>query len=257
MNAIILIFVFWFSAASDLFGRIRNGYEQHLHTTRETLRALRTKLAAGDLSFRDRMKAETEIEKLTTYLACYELTEELIGRMKSVSPGIFSDINAIKDKKGRPVDVYVKLVSKEKARLNLKAVTFIGPVLGDEDAGCSEYGPLSVSVEICIGDNALFLLSHEFGHIEYIVPNFASYKKFYQKRYGGARHFNLSYIGHGHHDQSGRSARLFEKLFLKDKAIYEQDHDVKPDGFVRLYSHLKKTHKKSDVTDATTVVHVF
>ncbi len=257
MNAIILIFVFWFSAASDLFARIRNGYDQHLHITRATLRALKVKLAAGDLSFRDRMKAETEIEKLTTYIACHELTEELIRRMKSVSPGIFSDISGIKDKRGRPIDVYVKLVPKEMARLNLKAVTLIGHMLGDQDACCSKYGPFSVSVEVCIGDNALFLLSHELGHIKYIVPNFAAYKRFYQKRYGGARHFNLSYIGHGHHDQSGRSARLFEKIFLKEKAIYDQDPHVKPDGFVRRYSQLKKAHKNSEATEAATVVHVF
>ena len=144
------------------------------------------------------------MQSLINYISCYELTDVLIARMKLVSPAIFWEIENIKDKKGRPTDVYVKLVPDERARVNLKAATFISQAAEDVDASYTEYGPFSVSVDICIRDNSLFLLSHEFGHIKYIVPNLAAYKEFYNKLYGRAKYSNLPYIGHGHQDESGR-----------------------------------------------------
>ena len=180
-----------------------------------------------------------------------------MARMKRISPAIFWEIENIKDKKGRPTDVYVKLVTDERARVNLKAATFVSQAAEDVDASYTEYGPFSVSVEICIWDNSLFLLSHELGHIKYIVPNLAAYKEFYNKSYGRAKYFNLPYIGHGHQDQSGRTARQYEKIYHKDQVRYRKNLGGESKDFVSLYSRLKRMHGDIKTSHGNALAHLF
>jgi hypothetical protein len=258
MNLIILFIGFLFFTTGDGFARIRNGYSRQIQATRSALHTLKLRHAAGsDLSSGERRRLEAGMQSLINYISCYELTEVLIARMKIVSPAIFWEIENIKDKKGRPTDVYVKLVPAERARVNLKAATFVSQAVEDVDASFTEYGPFSVSVDICIRDNSLFLLSHEFGHIKYIVPNLAAYKEFYNKLYGRAKYFNLPYIGHGHQDQSGRTARQYEKIYCKDQMSYRKNLGGELQGFVGLYSRLKRMHGDMKTSQDTALAHLF
>lgn len=257
MNSIILTIAFFFFVTGEGFARIKNGYSRQIQATRSALRNLKLQLTTrSDISRVERRSLEANIQGLISYISCYELTEELIARMKRISPAIFWDIENIKDKKGRPTDVYVKLVPDERARINLKAASFLNQA-DDRDASCSEYGPFSVSVEVCISDNSLFLLSHEFGHIKYIVPNLATYKEFYNKLYGRAKSFNLPYIGHGHRDESGRAARQFEKIYRRDYVNYRKNFGSELQRFVGLFSRLKRMHGDMKTSHDNAVANLF
>jgi hypothetical protein len=258
MNAIILIIAFCFFATVEGFARINNGYTRQIQATRAALHNLKLQLRTrGDISPVELRGLQANMQGLISYISCYELTEELIARMKRISPTIFWEIENIKDKKGRPTDVYVKLVPNERARVNLKAATFISQSTEDVDASYTEYGPFSVSVEICITDNSLFLLSHELGHIKYIVPNLAVYKKFYNKVYGQAKYTNLPYIGHSHQDESGRTARQYEKIYGEDQASYRKNLVGELQGFVGLYSRLKRMHRDMEARHDSALAHLF
>lgn len=258
MNSIILIITFCFFATGEGFSRIKNGYGRQIQATRSALRNLKLQLTTrADISPLERRRLEANIGGLITYISCYELTEELIARFKTISPAIFWEIENIKDNKGRPTDVYIRLVPSEKARVNLKAATFLSQAADDKDANCSEYGPFSVLIDVCIRDNSLFLLSHEFGHIKYIIPNLAAYKEFYNSAYGRAKSLNLPYIGHGHRDQSGRAARVFEKMYRKDEVNYRKSLDRGLQSFVGLYSRLKRIHGDMETSHDNALAHLF
>jgi hypothetical protein len=258
MNSIILVIGFILFVTGDGFGRIKNGYTRQIQATKSALHTLKSRLAVGnELSVRERRQLEADMLSLITYISCYQLTEELIARLKRISPAIFRDIDNIEDSKGRPTDVYIKLVPYDKARVNLKAATFVSQATGDPDASCSEYGPFSLSVDICISDNALFLLSHELGHIKYIVPNLAAYKEFYARLYGRVKSSNLPYIGHGDKDQSGRTARQYEKIYRQDIASYRKNLAVELQGFVGLFSRLKKMHGNMDTHHDNAFAHLY
>ena len=215
MNTIYLIIVLCVLSFSHLFARIRNGYEAQLQSTKISLRKLNLQLLEDKDAWPvPRLQIKSKIENLINYISCYELTQELIRQLKTVSPDIYHEINNIKDKKGRPTDVFVKLVEREKSRIQLKAASFFQQAPTDEDANVSEYGEYSVSVEIWLVDKALFLLAHELGHVKYIIPNLATYSRVLQYYYPQAK-VNVSYIGHNRYDQSGKYANIFEKRFLE------------------------------------------
>jgi hypothetical protein len=94
-------------------------------------------------------------------------------------------------------------------------ITSMGQSDEDKDACFSEYGKYSVSIKIWISSKALFVLSHELGHVSYQVPNFEAYIDYYRKQYSSLiRDSNC--IGHSTSDKSGRNASIFEKEFKKD-----------------------------------------
>lgn len=258
MNPIMLIIPFFFFVAGEGFARIKNGYGRQIQASRSALRSLKLQLTTRtDVSTAERRRLEANIQSLITFISCYELTDALISRMKIISPAIYWDIETIKDKKGRPTDVYIRLVPAEKTRINLKAASFLSQAADDKDASCSEYGPFSVSVDVCIRDNSLFLLSHEFGHLKYIIPNLASYKQFYKNAYGLASVNNLPYIGHNHRDESGRLARQFERIYREDQANYRRNLGSDLLGFVSLYSRVKKMHNDMGTNHDNAMAHLF
>lgn len=258
MKTVILLIVFCFPASSYLFGKIKNGYEHQLLSARVSLRALRLCLSESTgISFELKQRMKKEIQNLVSYISCYELTEELISQLKMITPDIYMDIDSLKDRKGRPTDVYVKLIPKEKSRLRLEAASFLSQADNDEDASYSDYGPFTASVDIWIGENSLFLLSHELGHIKYIIPNLAVYAKFYGKQYGRSKYINPTYYGHSSHDRSGNSATLFEKKYLKDRATYLKNGGKKFQGLVARFHRLKRNYGNLEVKDPSSIVHAF
>lgn len=246
MKTIYFIIPLCVLSFNHLFGRIMNGYEPQIERSKIALQELKAFLSENKhLSLGERLQVKEDIENLTSCISYYEITEALIRQLRVISPGIFVETDNLKDKRGRPTDVYVKLIPKEAARILLEAATFFAQAPADEDLNHSAYGDYSVSVEIWISNNALFLLSHELGHIKYIVPNLATYAKFYNKHYAKVR-VNLGHIGHFPFDQSGKYARGFEKRFLEDEKTYLQKGGKKPQTFFSLLTRIRKTIRNSE-----------
>ncbi len=240
MKTFYLVILLFVCLSSHVVGRIRNGYESELQYAKTSLQKLNSLLVEDkDMTAAQRLEMKSGVEALINYISFYEITEALIQQLRIVSPGIYNEIDSIKDKKGRPTDVYVKIVSKENSKVQLKAASFFERKPMDEDMNVSNYGEYSVSVDIWMVDNALFLLSHELGHIKYIVPNLAAYLKFYEKKYTRTD-VNISFIGHNPKDQSGKYANAFEKRYLQDRKNYLQNGGEKTEALVSRLIRIRK-----------------
>ncbi len=258
MNSIVLVVSLIFLVACDGFARIRNGYERQIQAAKSALHTIKLRLTnANNLSAQERNALETEVQRLASLVSCFELTEELIARLERISPAIYWDVENVTDKKGRPTDVYIKLVPDTRSRLNLKAASFVKQAIDDADACCSEHGPYSVAIDVCIRDNSLFLLCHELGHIKYIIPNLAAYKQFYRRVYGQPKYSNLPYIGHNRQDKSGLSARKFEHSHRKDMVDYKKSVGGELRSFVSLYSRLQRIHGNVKANHENIIANVF
>lgn len=244
-----------------VIGRIRNGYEPKLQSALSSLRSLNLLTGDRHASLAQRLRVQSEIENLVSYLCHYEITSVVLDQLKILSPGIYHEIDSLTDRRGRLTDVYVKVIPKEQSRIPLRAASLFKQAPEDEDAHISEHGLYSVCVEICLSDHALLLLSHELGHIRYIVPNLATYVRFYCNQYK-RRKQDLSYVGHSRHDESGKVAGAFEKRFLTDRAAYVRRTDMKPESVLthmrRIRQHGRSRHQTPDVgtTPLVTFHHV-
>lgn len=237
----IALFVISFG---HLFGKIRNGYEAKLQRTKESLEKLRSQLLEGNaLSFEQRRNVKAEIKKLVNYISCYELTEELIAQFKMLSPDLYDEMDTIQDRRNRITDIFIKLIPKEEAIIRLEATTSFSHMSDDEDAHRSEYGEFSVAVNIWIEQHSLQLLYHELGHIRYVVPNLASYFKFY-KRYYRMPVASASYIGHHVKDKSGKSAVALERRFVVDRAHYNRKSGKKIEGTLWAMQRIRKSNRQ-------------
>ena len=95
---------------------------------------------------------------------------------------------------------------------------FFTSSVNDPDRCSSRYGEGSVLVEVWIFNKALAVLAHEFGHLDYVVPNLKAYVRFYKQEYGPAGADVM--LGHRMDDPSGRVASVFEERFRKSYAAY-------------------------------------
>ena len=228
-----------------LFGKIKNGYEPRLEDSRTSLQSLNLLLLEGKkLSAAERQLVRSKIEKLVEYLSLYDLTDEFIRHFKIVAPIMFTEMDNIKDRRGRFTDIYVRLIPEGKSRIPVSAASFFEQTPDDEDANVSHYGIYSVSVDISILDKALFLLSHELGHVKYVVPNLAEYSKFYNWRYNSTS--DNSYMGHSANDLSGEQSHIFERRFLEEQKTYFKHGGKKPMSLGPLLTQIRKNAKNRE-----------
>src|SRR5688572_24092167 len=228
-----------------LFAKIKNGYEARLEDSRASLQALNLlSLEDKRISPLARLQLKTKMASLIDYISFYELTEEFIRQFKILAPVMFTELDNIKDKRGRYTDIYLRLVPVEKSRIPLSAASFFQTMKDDEDANVSHYGPFSVSVDIIIVQNALFLLSHELGHIKYIVPNIAEYSKFYNWRYSRSKSHDS--MGHSPNDLSGKESHIFERRFLEEQKTYFEHGGKKPMSLFPLLAQIRKNTKNRE-----------
>ncbi len=229
-----------------LFGKIKNGYELRLEDSRSSLRSLNLLLLEGKkLSPADKVLVRSKIGKLVEYLSLYELTDEFIRHFKIVAPIMFTEMDNIKDKRGRFTDIYVRLIPEGKSRIPLTAASFFEQTAEDEDANVSQYGMYSVSVDIIILNNSLFLLSHELGHVKHVVPNLAEYSKFYNWRYKSTS--DNSYMGHSANDLSGQQSHIFERQFLEEQKTYFEHGGKKPMSLFTLFTQIRKNTRNVEM----------
>jgi hypothetical protein len=254
MKTLYFILTLNILSSSYLLGKIRNGYEYELQSHKLSLQKINLLLADDQgISFAQRMKMKSNIDELNIHIAGYELTQALLVQFRIISPELYQEIDSLRDKRGRPTDVYVRVVTRDQAKAPLRAASFFNYFSSDEDACYSRYGQNTISIDIRLDDNALFLLSHELGHVRYIIPNVATYSKFYEKQYGKTK-VDLSYIGHSHHDESGKYANAFEKKFLKDKQLYYKNGGKKPESMFTIFNQLRKKSRSHDSSNPRSVI---
>lgn len=228
-----------------LFGEIRNGYETQLHDATTTLKKLNERLSSDKgLSLLEKQMIRLQIKQVADIISHYELTRQLLNQFKIVSPVIYNEMDTIKDKRRRSTDIFVKLIPPEQSKVQLRAASFFRQALSDVDANYSEYGEHSVSVNICIGQNALLLLSHELGHVSYVIPNLATYISFY-RRYYTRESVDLSHMGHNQLDKSGKAAWSFEQRFRGDLAYYLINGGMRFESIPSLIDRIRRNSRKA------------
>jgi hypothetical protein len=226
-------------ACSSVFGRIKNGYEKNIEPTRESLTYLQNLLENTELSFFRRRKVEASIQSLVNHVSYYELTENLLSQYKIIAPKLYSEIDTITDRLGRPVDVYVKFVPIDATEVKAWGITQVSQLENDKDAYVSEYGPFSVSIKVWIVSRALLVLSHEFGHVKYQVPNLASYLEFHKMHYKDTR--MMTFIGHSPNDPSGQTANQFGRIFKETYANFLKTGNERAQNPAVLLTRIKKS----------------
>jgi hypothetical protein len=206
--------------ALNVFGEIKNGYKTELFSMQESLKNLTRIISEKkDLLPSARRSIESKIQLLISNISYYELTEKLLSQFKIIAPDLYSEIDTIKDNKGRAVDVFVKFIPTDATKVKAWGTTYMRQVDNDQDCYISEYGVFTVSVKIWIVNNALGVLAHELGHVKYQVPHLAHYFEYHKKNYFGIMN-DVNDIGHNTNDPSGKSADQYEKLFRREYAYF-------------------------------------
>lgn len=224
----------------NVYGEIKNGYENQINGARETLKNLSALLwASDDLSLIQLREIKSKKQTVANYIAQYELTESLLKQFQIMAPDLYHEINEIKDNHGRSTDVYVKFILSEQATIQAGGITYLDQVPGDPHTYRSEYGEHTVSVKIWIMDNALFVLAHEMGHIKYQVPNLSYYVAYYKMTYPPAI-TEPNYIGHNINDPSGLSALSFHKRFCHAYSNSLKQKTSSLETPVNLFRHIRK-----------------
>ena len=246
MKANLLFATLMILSTCVLLAEIRNGYETELHSAIATLHQLSARLSSDKtLSLLEKQIMRSEIKKVTDLISHYESTRQLINQFRIVSPAIYSEMDSITDKKKRPTDIYVRLIPTEQSRVRLMAASFFRQSPRDNDASYSEYGENSVSINVCIGHNELQLLSHELGHVRYVVPNLAAYVSFYKRCYK-TEFVDFSHVGHSQSDESGKTAMSFEQRFRADLAYYLINGGMKFESIASLIDRIKRNSRKAE-----------
>jgi len=230
--------------AHSVAGEIKNGYDHEILNVQESLKTMTVMLHKNsDWTYAERKMITAKIMYLKRVLMYYELTENLLVQFKTIAPELYHEIDTIRDKKGRPVNVYVKFIPHSASNISAWGATYIDQVQGDADAYRSSYGPLTVSVQIWVVSKALLVLAHELGHVKYQVPNLASYVVYHRAQYTGSN--IVGTIGHDLGDRSGRSAERFEKIFTRSYARYAKGSNRRFQNPVGLLSRIKKNSNGS------------
>ena len=226
--------------------KIKNGYVPSADQAKESLRALQTLVNGRTLTKTQRRTYDSRIKALVDHITYYELTETLLAQFKSIAPDLYSEIDSIKDRRGRPTDVYVRFISQEHAHVLAWGTTNVCQSMDDMDMYRSEYGDGTVSVKIWIVSKALIVLAHELGHVKAQVPQLAEYVSFYKATYRpGVTEPNM--IGHEPQDLSGQSAEAYAKRFLnayvnlfkKGSARPESPYDIQDSIRRRVYEMIE------------------
>lgn len=219
----ILLLLSCLVLAGSLKAMIRNGYSQDLTSARECLKQLNQRLLiTPDKNHGERRRITAAIKRHAATIALYELTQSLLEEFRAISPGMYAQLDQLKDKRGRKTDVYVRFLPENQASVRMSGASFFQVSSLDDDASQSRYGKLTVAIDVWICDTSLHLLAHEFGHTRYIVPNLAEYRKFYIDTY--RRSQITSHVGHNGADASGRMAYTFGREFLRDRRWYKASH---------------------------------
>jgi hypothetical protein len=238
----ILLISLGFSGPSN--AEIKNGYEKDIFVYDASLENYKKLLLNDDLSRHQRRIIKSQIELLMNNISYCLLTENLLIQFQKIAPDLFNEISSIKDAKGRPVNVYIKIVPNNGTALKAWGITYVNQLTGDSDAYVSEYGTCTVSVKIWAVNKALFVLAHELGHVKYQVPHLASYMNDYKKYYYYLTSYKTFYSwGHHPRDLSGKSAHHYEKRFRKEYFYFVKTSSEKIQNPIELLAKIRKNFR--------------
>lgn len=239
-----LLFIIFIVTIGNVFGEIKNGYEKEIFQMRESLKSLNALLHINNnLSAVQRRKIEYRIDSLINNISNYELTKNLLEQFKIISPDLYSEIDTLKDNKGRNVDVFVKFIPADGTKIKAWGTTYMSQVDYDKDAYRSEYGEFTVSIKVWIVNKALYVLAHELGHVKYQVPYFATYMNYYKKNYAN-RIYSPPNLGHNANDLSGKSATQYVKRFRKGYIQFLRTKNEKIQSPLILIDRIRKNLTK-------------
>ena len=244
MKMLCLFIAISLSTPQILRGEIKNGYAFEITDARQSLTIL-ADLAAKSLSKTERRKIESKIHVVKNFICYYELTKNLLDQFRTIAPELYNEIDSIKDKRGRPTDIFIKFIPMSDSYFKHPGTTSLNHKEGDNDASYSEYGDQTVSIRIWIMDNALTILSHELGHVKYQVPHLENYTTYYKETYGTSN--KQAYLGHNPSDPSGKCAAQFEKVFSKK---YQSNLKMRTSKFISPFALLGLIRKSDCKTSA-------
>jgi len=207
------------------YGReIKNAYEPVLKTIAQCLGNLEYLLSDNNTSMEgvQRLKKSFSLlkKKQRTTLNYFYKTQNLISRLNLIDPNLFNSVNTIRDKRGNPIDIYVKVVPFNESLTTL-AFTNLNQSEEDNDIYYSQFGINTVYIEIvdCINNtflrsDNLILFVHELGHAMYQTKHLDEYMSYYLKNYP-ANVNSRQPRGHNGTDPSGRMAEETVTNFVK------------------------------------------
>jgi len=239
MKTCVLFITLYLWVITTSNGNIKNGYGFDIQGARESLRNIKLLLEAErNLPFLQKVSMKNKIDDLIHFITYYELTEKLLDQFRSISPDLYYEIDSLRDKKGRNVNIYIKFVPENEMLPGVAGTTNIAQDINDPDAYHSEYGIHTVSVRIKVDKKSLQLLAHELGHVQYQVPNLASYIG-YHKQYYLTNSYKAKSMGHNDNDPSGRQARDFTNRFQKTYLEVLRAGKTKIDSHIALLQVIK------------------
>jgi hypothetical protein len=246
MKKYCLLLTVFIITISNVFGEIKNGYEKDILKTREALKTYSALYhTSNSLTPYQRRKIGHRIDSLISSISNYELTANLLEQFKIISPDLYTEVDTLKDSRGRNVKVYVKFIPMPDTKTELWGATCMSPLAHDKEAYASEYGQSTVSIKIWIASNSLIVLAHEFGHVKYQVPHFAAYMKYYRENY--TLFMDPPYtLGHNPDDLSGKSATQYVKRFHKEYMYFLRMKKEKLQSPLILIDRIKKNLTNSN-----------
>ena len=227
----------------NTFGEIKNGYDIiRLNESLKNLKAIPTE--PDRMTVARRTQIESKILNIQNSISYYKLTESLLSQFKMIAPALYEEIDTIRDRKGRSVNVHIKFVPINGTQHQAWGATYISQSEADADVYCSDYGEHAVSVKIWIVSKALLVLSHELGHVKYQVPNLASYLEYYKKHYSpNVDQYDI--LGHNADDPSGKSANQFVRRFRKEYSNFLKMASEKVQDPLAILNEIRKNIKKA------------
>ena len=233
MKVLCVIIVLYFIAIQNVTGDIRNGYEKDFQNAINELRFMETLIMENekavsedaetvDLSPEQEIIISKKIKSLKEIIVYYMLTEQILDSFKSISPDLYAEINGIVDHDHIPVDVYVQIVSAAGPLNANKGITILSKHPTKKQGCISPFGAHTVSIKVCAMNIALKILAHEFGHVKFVVPNFAEYLEYCMKRYGQDDSKYLVF-GHQASDMGSKTVFEYEKRFKEAYKLYLRD----------------------------------
>lgn len=235
--ALLTLLVLSFQTAS---AEIRNGYEYDFSLSIESLNALYDLLLNEDLSRSEKNAVKASIKSIEANIIYYQVTENLLVQFRNIAPHLYNEIDTIVDKKGRPVDVYIRFVPGYGTETKALGTTYINQALDDKDTYLSEFGKHAVSVKVWTVNKGLLILAHELGHVKYQVANLDSYLHYYKGNYCPQRVNKSNCLGHDPGDPSGNTALEFEKRFRKAYSNFLRLSEVEFKAPTSILSKIKK-----------------
>jgi hypothetical protein len=212
MKLLLLILGLVIFMEDHLSARIINAYDKDIASARLSIQQIR-QLLDENPQFNNRHKKvlKARIKELSDLLVYHQVTDTLLAKFKTIAPNLYAAIDTLKDHQGRIVDVFVKFEPVKKSGEESLGLAILGITPDGREICVSPYGHNSVTVLIKFSTNSLAVLSHEFGHIQYMVPNLTKYVHYYRGAYQKAIAHN--HLGHACNDVGGRNALRFENSF--------------------------------------------